>query len=235
MYASACNRSQKETVLTGFQIRVDFKALQKGKFPMNRPVRLVWMSVLLLSLGLVPDALATSLTSSGCFTPGTGSACSSSVNFPSLGNGDPTLSFTGTSLSNVVSGMVFSLGSFTFTAATPVLSGYIGQFTLSVDFNNPQVNGGLVGSVLGGVLISSGGVVIKFTPGSQVFNYSGGSFTLDLDTNPIVVGMNHTVQLDATIVNLKAPEGSGLAMLALSGIVTLGAIGRKARRLARTA
>jgi hypothetical protein len=61
-----------------------------------------------------------------------------------------------------------------------------------------------------------------------VFNYPGGSFTLDLSANPIfITSWNNSAQINATIVGM--PEGSSLGMLAMSGLVLFGALIRKSR------
>lgn len=189
--------------------------------------------VLLMVFGLGQNVFADSIyTTSGCFIGGTCASTYSSVNFTNVltGGVDATLLFQDAS-GNVIPGSMFSLGSFMFALDNPGLSGYVGQFDLTVTFTNPVAAGTLTASVLGGVLINAGGAVITFSQNSQSF----GSFTLDLNTNPVYISnWNTPVSLDATIVqNVSAPEGSGLAMLVLSGIVSLGAIKKKAKHLSR--
>jgi hypothetical protein len=79
----------------------------------------------------------------------------------------------------------------------------------------------------GNVYVNAGGATITFNPTSQLFtSSSGGSFTLNLNLNPIQVSSANTpVSVDATIV--AVPEGSGIAMLGVSGMVLLGAIKMK--------
>lgn len=198
-----------------------------------------FLLLMILASGQNVFADSYTYTTAGCFVGGSCTSNGSSVNFTNVftGSTDATLSFSDISSPTTVgSGTLISLGSFTFSLLNPGLSGYSGQFNLNVDFSNPAGTGGspLVASVLGGVLINAGGAVITFNQSAQTFSYPGGSFTLDLDTNPVyVTNFTKPAQLDATIVNVTAPEGSGLAMLALSGIVTLGAIKKKAGHLPR--
>src|SRR5581483_2809462 len=189
------------------------------------------LSVLLMLLGLalVPSALGESytFTDSGCFSSIVSpSNCSSSA---SLGVTNTSLSFTGVSSpSTVSSGTSFSLGS--FTLSNPGLLVYLGSFTLDVDFTNPAGTNGspLVAAVLGNIFINGASVV--FSPSPQVFTYPGGSFTLQLLTDPVSVnGWNSTAQLEAKIVSgaVSMPEGSSLAMLGISGLVLAGAFFKK--------
>lgn len=185
--------------------------------------------LMLLGLALAPSALADSYTytTSGCFSGGTcASNGNSSVSFFDILGADATLSFNNVSSPTSTPGSSFSLGSFDLTSL-PGISVYKGSFALNVDFSSPNAAGNpLVASVLGGVLVNAGGAIITFAPGSQLFTYPGGSFTLDLTANPLVISsLNQKFALTATIVGV--PEGSSLAMLGISGLVLVGAFFKK--------
>ncbi|HKW17012.1 MAG TPA: hypothetical protein VJO35_05840 [Terriglobales bacterium] len=194
--------------------------------------RLGGVLTLLAVIAFAPNVLADSYTysTSGCFSYGTCSSNGdSSVGFTDILGADATLSFTSTSTST--SGTSFSLGSFDLTSL-PGISVYKGTFKLNVDFTDPNAAGSpLVASVLGGVLVNAGGAIITFAPGSELFTYPGGSFTLDLTANPIVINrLNQAFSLNATIVGM--PEGSSLAMLGISGLLLVGAFFKKLAPLA---
>lgn len=193
--------------------------------------------LVLLGLALAPNVLADSysLSTSGCFSAGTCSSNgSSSMNFGK----DAILSFANVGSTTTNSGSWFSLGSLDLTLLNPGIAGpYTGSFSLTVDFTNPQQATGspFVASLLGGVFLNAAGAIINFQQDSQMFSFPGGSFTLNLGNDPIVItNWLQPVQIDAQIVSgsLSMPEGSSLAMLAVSGLVLAGAFFKKLNPLA---
>ena len=194
---------------------------------------------LLLGWGLaVPTAFATSYTYN---TTGTfGNSGDNTSTFYDLSATPPMpdarLTFNGTSVADVSSGTTISLGSFTFSLLNPSPSNQsfaLDSFTLYVDFTAPPGYTGVptpqcpVGNfcalLSGNVNGSAGGATITFNPSSQQFTATdGSSFALNLTTNPIHVDSTYsTATINGTIVEL--PEGAGLSMLGLSGMVLLGA------------
>jgi hypothetical protein len=187
--------------------------------------------LLLMIVGLAPNVFADPYTFSTteCFSAGT---CSSGSNPASMNFGkDATLSFSDVGSTSVGSGTTFSLGSFDLSLLNPGFGGpYTGSFTLTVDFTSPEDSKGtFVASLLGGVFLDAAGAVITFQPDSQVFSYSGGSFTLDLGSPIVVTSWTQPVNLDGKIVSgsVAMPEGSSLTMLAASGLVLFGVFFKK--------
>jgi len=196
--------------------------------------------LMLLGLALAPSALADSytLSTSGCFSGGTCSSNgSSSTNFGK----DATLSFTNVGSTSVGSGTSFSLGTLDLSLLNPGIAGpYTGSFILTVDFTNPSQTTGspFVASLLGGVFLDAAGAIINFQQDAQVFSYPGGSFTLDLGSDPIILtSWTQPMQIEAKIVSgaVSMSEGSSLAMLGISGLVLVGAFFKKHNPLANRA
>jgi hypothetical protein len=203
---------------------------------MNRHLAVLGTLAALIIL-VVPNALADSYsyTTTGCFAYGTClSDGSSSVNFLDASNhAQATLSYSniGSTISTS-SGSSTSLGSFAFSVLNSGLATYSGTFSLDVLFTAPAGTSSnpFMALVNGNVVASNGGATITFFPSSQTFTYSGGSFALNLNANPVQLSsLNPNVTLYGTIVSnsVTAPEGAGWSMLGMSAIVMFAAIGTK--------
>jgi hypothetical protein len=217
--------------------RKGYKVALRGDLVMRSRFCGLAVVALFVVAGLAPNAFADSFTytTAGCFTGGSCTSTGSSMSFTDSSTSavDATLSFNNvTTPITTGSGVPVSLGSFNFSLANPLgISNSpfdFGFFTLDLEFTDPTGTAGnpFFAAVAGNVLGNAGGATITLIPDPQVFTYPGGSFLLDLSTDPVQVSSsNPNVELDATIVSM--PEGSGLAMLGLSGLVVFGAMFKK--------
>jgi hypothetical protein len=207
-------------------------------------LRLVIVCCALVLVVLVgPSAFADSFTytTAGSTFGSSGTSTAQFLDFITPGQVDATLAFNSTSAGPVSSGSTISLGSFNFSILSPCNSpqstclGFPGagflfadSFTLQVAFSVPANSNGspFLALVTGNVFVNAGGATITFAPTSQLFTSPTGNFTLSLNLNPIQVSSANTpVSLKAMIV--AVPEGAGIPMLGLTGMLLLGAITMK--------
>lgn len=206
-------------------------------------LRLICSALILTLAAFAPSAFADSYTytTDGCF----GTACSpmtpATLFFAdnTLSQNDGKLVFTGAPTTINTTGTLVDLGGFTFTVlnggGTSSPAGTF--FTLAVNFTAPT---GTTGSpftalVSGEVFGTGGGASITFSPITQTFTDSDGSFTLTLeDKGNFQVCQPNTAtcsgrseEVYGDITPIVAPDASGLSLLGASGLFLLGVFKRK--------
>ncbi len=180
---------------------------------------------------MVSSALATTYTTSGCFSnptaPTAGTSASalctttgSTFTFNDLGGGTETLAYTDAT-ANLTSGGMLSLGTFTFSSAGSGSGAfYGGNFT--INFGSPSGTTGAFNAVLAGNQFGSfGGYTVTFSSLNQTFTSPNGTFNVTLLTNPVQVGSsNPSFTLMGTLISVPEPVslalfGTGLAVLGI--------------------
>jgi hypothetical protein len=112
-----------------------------------------------------------------------------------------------------------NFGSFALTTAANSYAG--NTFTLRLMFTNPAVtNGDFMADILGTVSNTGGGGVSVDFGGPQTFNWSGGTFTVEVDDTNINPGFAAPITGNVRVV----PEPASMAVMAI------GAIGLLVRR-----
>jgi hypothetical protein len=161
-------------------------------------------------------------TTEGCFGVGCLPATSAT-------DGTKGLTFTGsgffTQTDDTGFATIFNLGTFTLNATPFVYSGDV--FTLKVDFTFPSANSGLFDAVLKGSVTAgpSGGVFVNFSPDTQLFDFPGGSFSLQI--NPIGVQYTGNPLLISAQVQ-AVPEPGTWALMGI-GFACLGLMAYRRR------
>ena len=169
-----------------------------------------------VALGLsATSASASTFTGSttGCF----GSSCTAT---------DHTLSFQGTTFTNVAAGATVDLGSFTLKN-TGLFNPYafLGDaFNLTVSLTSPVTTGlNFPASVTGLITVLGGLVYIDFQP--QSLNFGGNQYTLTLDDVLLGTTIRYRTDIDhlngTFAINSAVPEPSTWAMMVL-GFAGLG-------------
>lgn len=208
---------------------------------MGRLFAVMGTSVAVLVFAFAPNAVADTFdyTTAGSFSI-SGNNIGNTLSFNDNSNQsqvDASLTFNGINPSVSTTQNPISLGTFVFNVADLGLSSTTptASFGLDITFTQPAgVNGTDFNAFVSGNVTNSNGVV--FINFNQTTLPIGSGYTLTLDSNPIIFNENSTGTFTDAVTatvngGVSMPEGSGLAMLALCGIVTLGGIKKKARGL----
>lgn len=179
-------------------------------------------AVIALGLGATSANAATFTgTTTGCF----GATCTAS---------DHTLSFTGTSFSNVSAGAVVDLGSFTLTN-TGLFNphAFLGEaFNLTVSLTSPISAGLDFSATVTGLITAIGGLVyIDFQP--QSLSFGSNQYTLTLEDVLLGTTLRYRTDIDdlqgTFAINSAIPEPTTWAMMLL-GFAGLGFLGYRRKQ-----